>query len=56
MSGLPDIGMLKPQVGYSRLAWARLEAWLRSGVAKLSSCGSLPTAMLRDGRFAASSA
>ena len=27
MSGLPDIGALNAQVGYSRLGWARLEAW-----------------------------
>jgi len=29
MSGLPDIGSIGAQVGYSRLAWARLEAWGR---------------------------
>jgi hypothetical protein len=28
MSGIPDIGIFSAQVGYSRLACGRLEAWV----------------------------
>jgi hypothetical protein len=30
ISGLPEIGIINAQVGYSRPAWARLEPWAKS--------------------------
>jgi hypothetical protein len=50
ISGLPEIGTLKVQVGYSRLGCGRLEGWAASAVACMvrdASCCRTPLLTMR---------